>query len=148
MYICTYIYTYTYINLWNIQVDKWVFLSFLFFSVWPDFVASQCHKGDCMVPPPQEHMDQAFIPDRISRTEVVFLRFFFKKKFSIIMVELCGRPDVEWSIYFFPVAGPALWRGCVHSGEQGGGTFIRTCEKWRRAVCLSAQGTDRLWFHI
>ncbi|XP_008327716.1 BAI1-associated protein 3 [Cynoglossus semilaevis] len=34
---------------------------------------AECHKGDCMVPPPQEHMDQAFIPDRISRTELDLL---------------------------------------------------------------------------
>ncbi|XP_010776231.1 BAI1-associated protein 3-like, partial [Notothenia coriiceps] len=30
-------------------------------------------KGACTVPPPQEHVDQAFIPDRIRRTELDLL---------------------------------------------------------------------------
>nr|XP_019949982.1 PREDICTED: BAI1-associated protein 3 [Paralichthys olivaceus] len=34
---------------------------------------AECQKGACTVPPPQEHVDQAFIPDRISRTELDLL---------------------------------------------------------------------------
>ncbi|XP_034046055.1 LOW QUALITY PROTEIN: BAI1-associated protein 3 [Thalassophryne amazonica] len=34
---------------------------------------AECHRGACTVPPPQEHVDQAFIPDRISRTELDLL---------------------------------------------------------------------------
>lgn len=39
------------------------------------FVPSQSQRGACTVPPPQEHVEQAFIPDRISRTEVRQLSF-------------------------------------------------------------------------
>ncbi|XP_061703344.1 BAI1-associated protein 3 isoform X2 [Syngnathoides biaculeatus] len=31
---------------------------------------AECQRGACTVPPPQEHVDQAFIHDRISRTEL------------------------------------------------------------------------------
>ncbi|XP_051244026.1 BAI1-associated protein 3 isoform X2 [Dicentrarchus labrax] len=34
---------------------------------------AECQRGDCTVPPPQEHVDQSFIPDRISRTELDLL---------------------------------------------------------------------------
>ncbi|XP_026020285.1 BAI1-associated protein 3 [Astatotilapia calliptera] len=34
---------------------------------------AECQTGACTVPPPQEHVDQAFIPDRISRTELDLL---------------------------------------------------------------------------
>ncbi|XP_005920312.1 BAI1-associated protein 3 [Haplochromis burtoni] len=34
---------------------------------------AECQRGACTVPPPQEHVDQAFIPDRISRTELDLL---------------------------------------------------------------------------
>ncbi|XP_028311708.1 BAI1-associated protein 3 isoform X2 [Gouania willdenowi] len=34
---------------------------------------AECQRGACTVPPPQEQMDQAFIPDRISRTELDLL---------------------------------------------------------------------------
>ncbi|XP_013764482.1 BAI1-associated protein 3 [Pundamilia nyererei] len=34
---------------------------------------AECQSGACTVPPPQEHVDQAFIPDRISRTELDLL---------------------------------------------------------------------------
>ena len=40
----------------------------------------------------------------------------------------------------FHVAGPALWGSCVHRSQPGGSAFIRTCEKWWRAVCLPAKG--------
>ncbi|XP_059204676.1 BAI1-associated protein 3 [Centropristis striata] len=31
---------------------------------------AECQRGPCTVPPPQEHVDQAYIPDRIRRTEL------------------------------------------------------------------------------
>ncbi|KAG8006840.1 BAI1-associated protein 3 [Nibea albiflora] len=31
---------------------------------------AECQRGACTVPPPQEHVDQSFVHDRISRTEV------------------------------------------------------------------------------
>ncbi|XP_058510291.1 BAI1-associated protein 3 [Solea solea] len=34
---------------------------------------AECESGACTVPPPQEHVDQAFISDRISRTELDLL---------------------------------------------------------------------------
>ncbi|XP_073350942.1 BAI1-associated protein 3-like [Pagrus major] len=34
---------------------------------------AECQRGACTVPPPQEHVDQSFIPDRISRTELDLL---------------------------------------------------------------------------
>ncbi|XP_023125065.1 BAI1-associated protein 3 isoform X1 [Amphiprion ocellaris] len=34
---------------------------------------AECQRGACTVAPPQEHVDQAFIPDRISRTELDLL---------------------------------------------------------------------------
>nr|XP_033499674.1 BAI1-associated protein 3 [Epinephelus lanceolatus] len=34
---------------------------------------AECQRGACTVPPPQEHVDQAFIPDRIRRTELDLL---------------------------------------------------------------------------
>ncbi|XP_075937489.1 BAI1-associated protein 3 [Anarhichas minor] len=34
---------------------------------------AECERGACTVPPPQEHVDQAFIPDRIRRTELDLL---------------------------------------------------------------------------
>ncbi|XP_068584048.1 BAI1-associated protein 3 isoform X1 [Cebidichthys violaceus] len=34
---------------------------------------AECDRGACTVPPPQEHVDQAFIPDRIRRTELDLL---------------------------------------------------------------------------
>ncbi|XP_060946412.1 BAI1-associated protein 3 [Limanda limanda] len=34
---------------------------------------AECQRGACTVPPPQEHVDQAFITDRISRTELDLL---------------------------------------------------------------------------
>ncbi|XP_030592184.1 BAI1-associated protein 3 [Archocentrus centrarchus] len=34
---------------------------------------AECQRGACTVPPPQEHVDQAFIPDRTSRTELDLL---------------------------------------------------------------------------
>ncbi|XP_029363686.1 BAI1-associated protein 3 [Echeneis naucrates] len=34
---------------------------------------AECQRGACTVPPPQEHVDQAFIPYRISRTELDLL---------------------------------------------------------------------------
>ncbi|XP_034449552.1 BAI1-associated protein 3 [Hippoglossus hippoglossus] len=34
---------------------------------------AECQRGACTVPPPQEHVDQAFIADRISRTELDLL---------------------------------------------------------------------------
>ncbi|XP_039979267.1 BAI1-associated protein 3 [Xiphias gladius] len=34
---------------------------------------AECQRGACTVPPPQEHVDQAFIGDRISRTELDLL---------------------------------------------------------------------------
>ncbi|XP_026181943.1 BAI1-associated protein 3 [Mastacembelus armatus] len=34
---------------------------------------AECQRGACTVPPPQEYVDQAFIPDRISRTELDLL---------------------------------------------------------------------------
>ncbi|XP_054615348.1 BAI1-associated protein 3 isoform X2 [Dunckerocampus dactyliophorus] len=34
---------------------------------------AESQRGACTVPPPQEHVDQAFIPDRISRTELDLL---------------------------------------------------------------------------
>ncbi|KAK2893650.1 BAI1-associated protein 3 [Channa argus] len=34
---------------------------------------AECQRGACAVPPPQEHVDQAFIADRISRTELDLL---------------------------------------------------------------------------
>ncbi|XP_035472103.2 BAI1-associated protein 3 [Scophthalmus maximus] len=34
---------------------------------------AECQRVACTVPPPQEHVDQAFIPDRISRTELDLL---------------------------------------------------------------------------
>ncbi|XP_076000368.1 BAI1-associated protein 3 [Genypterus blacodes] len=34
---------------------------------------AECQRGACTVPPPQEHVDQAFIQDRISRTELDLL---------------------------------------------------------------------------
>lgn len=40
----------------------------------------------------------------------------------------------------FHVAGPALWRSCVHGRQPSGGTFIRACEEWWRALCLLAKG--------
>lgn len=40
----------------------------------------------------------------------------------------------------FHVAGPALWGSCVHGGQQGWSALTRTCEKWRWAICLPAEG--------
>ncbi|CAG5897968.1 unnamed protein product [Menidia menidia] len=34
---------------------------------------AECQRGPCTVPPPQEHVDQAFISERISRTELDLL---------------------------------------------------------------------------
>ncbi|KAM6914800.1 BAI1-associated protein 3 [Lycodopsis pacificus] len=34
---------------------------------------AECERGACTVPPPQEHVDQAFIPDRVRRTELDLL---------------------------------------------------------------------------
>ncbi|XP_072225543.1 BAI1-associated protein 3 [Leuresthes tenuis] len=34
---------------------------------------AECQRGACTVPPPQEHVDQAFISERISRTELDLL---------------------------------------------------------------------------
>ncbi|XP_028454571.1 BAI1-associated protein 3 isoform X2 [Perca flavescens] len=34
---------------------------------------AECQRGACTVPPPQEHVDQAFIPDRRRRTELDLL---------------------------------------------------------------------------
>ncbi|XP_032392973.1 BAI1-associated protein 3 [Etheostoma spectabile] len=34
---------------------------------------AECQRGACTVPPPQEHVDQAFIPDRSRRTELDLL---------------------------------------------------------------------------
>ncbi|XP_017284782.1 BAI1-associated protein 3 [Kryptolebias marmoratus] len=34
---------------------------------------AECQRGACTVPPPQEHVDQAFIPEKISRTELDLL---------------------------------------------------------------------------
>ncbi|XP_068613192.1 BAI1-associated protein 3-like [Brachionichthys hirsutus] len=34
---------------------------------------AECQRGACTVPPPQEYVDQSFIPDRISRTELDLL---------------------------------------------------------------------------
>ncbi|XP_043955416.1 BAI1-associated protein 3 isoform X3 [Gambusia affinis] len=31
---------------------------------------AECQRGSCTMPPPQEHVDQAFISERVSRTEV------------------------------------------------------------------------------
>lgn len=42
---------------------------------------SQCQRGASTVAPPQEHVDQSFIPERISRTEVCVFLFFFSSSF-------------------------------------------------------------------
>ncbi|XP_054861409.1 BAI1-associated protein 3 isoform X2 [Amphiprion ocellaris] len=55
---------------WKLSCDE--LLSMVLFS-FSHFHSWTCQRGACTVAPPQEHVDQAFIPDRISRTELDLL---------------------------------------------------------------------------
>lgn len=84
------------------------------------------------MPPPQEHVDQAFIPEKISRTEVCGLVF---------VISILPKDYVSKVTLMFEAFSPAFnMQRSRKSKDEGENAFV--CERWLLSgICFHVAGS-------